>query len=106
MAYHRIESETQCSHIAVKQESSLEVWGREPRCSDIRQVQAYKRGLQRGIRGIEFDSQVIPDPTGHPHIASWSGERLGILQRKDDQHDYVAIKVFDFKNLQPAIERA
>lgn len=103
MAYHRIESPTQSALIASLQESSNEVWGREPRGSSILQVQAYKRNLQRESRGIEFDSYVIPDPTGHPHIASWSGERPGILERKNEQHDFVAIKVFNFKNRQPAI---
>lgn len=77
------------------------MWGREPRGGQIPQVQAYKRSLRQGNRGIEFDSHVIPDPTGHPHIASWSGERPGIYHRKDDHHDFVAIKVFNFKNRQP-----
>lgn len=105
MSYNRLESPTQSIQIAKLQETSLEVWGREPRGSDLRQVQAYKRSLPRGSRGIEFDTYVIPDPTGHPHIASWSGERPGVFPRKNEQYDYVAISVFNFKNLQPAIEK-
>lgn len=105
MAYHRKESPTQSSKIASLQESSLEVWGREPRGSNTPQVQAYKRHLDFNSRGIEFDSLVIPDPSGHPHIASWSGDRPGILQRTNEKINYVAINVFNFKNRQSAMEK-
>ena len=101
MAYHRKESPTQSVHIADLQERTLEVWGKEPRGSSILTVQAYKRALPPKQRGIEFASHVDPNPDGHPHVASWSGERPGIFKRYDNNGEYAAIKVFNFKNLQP-----
>ena len=100
MTFHRKESPTQNSDIASLQESSLEVWGKEPRGSSILTVQAYKKKLPASERGIEFDSFVTPDPDGHPHIASWSGARSGIMNRSDGPVDYVAIKVNNFQNRQ------
>lgn len=100
MAYYRLESDTQTVEIAALQEASLEVWGREPRGSDILQVQAFKGFLPDAVRGIEFDAHIVPDPSGHPFIANWSGERPGIFARSNDKGDFVAINVFDFKNSQ------
>lgn len=105
MSYHRKESPTQNVEIAKKQEETLEVWGREPRGSNIKTVQAYRKRLPAGTRGIEFDSHVIPNPDGHPHIASWSGERAGILNRNDDKGEFIAIRVINFKNKQPKISK-
>lgn len=104
MSYHRKESTTQTVEIAKLQEESLEVWGKEPKGSYFPTVQAYKRYLPKDERGIEFDSHVEPNPDGHPHRASWSGERPGILKRKDEKGEYVAIEVIAFKNLQPPIQ--
>ncbi len=103
MAYHRKESPTQNIRIAAFQEISLEVWGKEPRGSSVLTVQAFKRALPQNTRGIEFASHVEPNPDGHPHYASWSGDRPGILQRRDKDGEYAAIKVFNFKNLQPKL---
>ncbi len=104
MSYHRKESPTQSISIAELQEHSKEVWGKEPRGSDILTVQAYKRKLPTGKRGIEFDTYVEPNSDGHPHMASWSGERPGIFKRRDDTGEYVAINVFNFINKQPREE--
>lgn len=104
MTYHRKESPTQSVRVAALQEQSLEVWGKEPRNSDTLKVQAFKRRLPAETRGIEFDSHVDPDPDGHPHIACWSGDRSGILGRQDAKGQYAAIKVFDFRNEQPALD--
>lgn len=101
MAFHRKESPTQSVAIALLQENSQEVWGKEPRGSNIPTVQAYKRKLTERNRGIEFDTYVEPNSDGHPHTASWSGERPGIFNRNDDKGDYVAINVFNFVNKQP-----
>jgi hypothetical protein len=103
MAYHRKESPTQSVHIASLQESTLEVWGKEPRGSSTLTVQAYKRKIPAKTRGIEFETHTDPNPDGHPHIASWSGERPGILKRNENDQDFAAISVFNFKNLQPLI---
>jgi hypothetical protein len=100
MSYHRKESPTQSIRIAALQESSLEVWGKEPRGSNIPAVQSYKRKLPDGSRGIEFDTYVEPNSDGHPHYASWSGERPGIFNRNDESGEYVAINVFNFINKQ------
>lgn len=100
MSFHRKESPTQNTKIAQLQESSLEVWGKEPRGSCIPTVQAFKRMLPLNNRGIEFDTFVEPNVDGHPHLASWSGDRPGILERKDEIGEYVAIKVFNFVNKQ------
>ena len=106
MAYHRIESPTQSVRIAAKQETSLEVWGREPRGgSPFLKVQAYKRLLPHSERGIQFDAHILPDPDGHPHRACWSGDRPGILSREDETGEFIAINVFNFKNAQPPMER-
>lgn len=103
MSFHRKESPTQSMKIAQLQEESLEVWGREPRGSSMLTVQAYKRKLPEGDRGIIFNSHVEPNPDGHPHTASWSGERSGMLKRKGKHGDYTAIKVYNFENLQPPL---
>jgi hypothetical protein len=102
MSFHRKESDTQTPHIAKLQQQSLEVWGKEPRGSNFLAVQAYKRRLPEGKRGIEFDTFVLPNPDGHPHNATWSGERPGIMNRNDDTGEYVAINVFNFINQQTA----
>ena len=104
MAFHRKESPTQSTRIAALQESSLEVWGKEPRGSSILAVQAYKRKLPVNERGIEFETYVLPNADGHPHYASWSGNRSGILKRKDNGSEYVAIPVSNFINSQPIPE--
>ena len=101
MAFHRKESTTQTVHVASLQEATLEVWGKEPRGSSTLTVQAYKRKLPASERGIEFETHVPPNPDGHPHYASWSGNRPGLLSRKDSGQDYAAIFVFNFKNNQP-----
>lgn len=103
MTYHRKESPTQSVKVAALQEQSLEVWGKEPRNSDMLKVQAFKRRLPTVTRGIEFNSHVDPDPDGHPHIACWSGDRPGMLERQDENGHYAAINVFDFKNEQPPL---
>lgn len=100
MSYHRKESPTQSIEIAALQEASLEVWGKEPRGSSVLTVQAYKRRLPGTERGIQFDTIVVPNPDGHPHIAHWSGERPGILKRVDSKGNYIAIAVYNFTNLQ------
>ena len=101
MAFHRKESPTQSIRIAALQEFSLEVWGKEPRGSSTLTVQAYKRKLPTNERGIEFETYVLPNADGHPHYASWSGNRSGILKRKDNGSDYIAISVTSFINSQP-----
>jgi hypothetical protein len=102
--YHRKESPTQSVRIAMLQEKSLEVWGKEPRGSCFPKVQAFKGRLEHVARGIEFDTHVEPDPDGHPHIACWSGQRDGVFLRPDSLGDYVAIKVHHFLNNQPQAE--
>ena len=101
MSYHGKESVTQTPEVARLQEKSMEIWGREPRGSSILKVQAFKKKLPLRARGVEFDSYVVPDPDGHPHIASWSGKRSGILSRNSGDTNFIAIKVIKFVNKQP-----
>jgi RHS repeat-associated protein len=76
--YHRVESTTQTTDIARLQEETGEIWGRAPRGSDIPKVQAYRGPLPEGRRGIEFITDVAPDPGGVPFLPTWSGPRAGV----------------------------
>jgi len=76
--FHRLESPTQTPEDAAQQVSSGEVWGRAPRGSDIPKVQAYEGPLPEGARGIEFTTDVTPDPYGIPGQPEWSGPRPGV----------------------------
>lgn len=57
------------------QMASKQMWGRAPFGSDIPTVQAYKGQVPEGARGVEFTTNVPPDPYGLPAEDRWSGTR-------------------------------
>jgi RHS repeat-associated protein len=87
--YHRLESPSQPPEVARQQVESGEVWGRPPRGSDIPKVQAYDGPLPAGRRGIEFTTDVPPDPRGIPGQPTWAGPRPGVRV----EGDFAKIKV-------------
>src|SRR5438270_7729362 len=76
--YHRRESTTQTPEVAQKQEKSGEIWGRAPVWSDRPKVQAYRGQLPEDVRGIEFTTEIEPDPGQPPHRAAWSRPEAGV----------------------------
>lgn len=76
--YHRKESPTQTAADAALQEATGEIWGSVP-FGGVRPVaQAYRGPLPSGARGIEFTTDVAPDPQTPPSRARWSGPRQGV----------------------------
>jgi len=81
--YHRLESPTQTSADAQKQQASQEIWGRPPRFSEIPAVQAYTGPLPGGAKGIEFETDVPPDRGSPRGQAYWRGPRPGVVVDQD-----------------------
>ena len=94
--YHRLESPTQTPTDAARQEASGELWGRAPFGSHIPKVKAYRGPLPAGKRGIEFVTDVPPDPGSTPKRAEWSGPRRGVVV----EGDFAKIRVVITKNTQ------
>jgi hypothetical protein len=80
--YHRIESPTQTSEDAIQQESSQEIWGKPARGSEMPKVKAYCGPLPTQQRGIEFTTDIDPDPGMPPGFAFWSGPREGVAVKE------------------------
>mgnify|MGYP003519612040 FL=1 len=60
---------------------SREIWGKAAQNvyqSDIPKVKAYVGKLPQGKAGIEFTTDVPPDPNTTPYLATWSGDRPGV----------------------------
>lgn len=73
--YFRLESPTQGAETAAQQESSGEVWGRARQnvfAGTTPVVQAYMGRLPEGARGIEFVTDVPPNPGTVPGAGAWS----------------------------------
>lgn len=68
--YHRKESPTQTSDGAVQQETSGELWGYPSITSNRPKVKAYDGPLPDGERGIEFTTDVAPDPVVRQGVLS------------------------------------
>ena len=71
---------------------SLEIWGQAAQNvyqSDIPKVKAYVGKIPPGKVGIEFTTDVLPDPNTPPHLATWSGNRPGVRT----EGDYAKLKV-------------
>jgi hypothetical protein len=97
--YHRRESPTQTPEVARLQEESLEIWGTPPKNinqSDIPKVQAYEGPLPADARGIEFTTDIGPDPCTPPKLAFWSGPRPGVKV----EGGYAKLKVLTIINRQ------
>lgn len=89
--YHRIESPTQTVADASQQEMTLEIWGKPARSSDIPKVKAYKGPLPPGAKGIQFETDVLPDPCSPPNHAFWSVGREGVERRQVESGQEFAI---------------
>lgn len=96
--YHRIESPTQTSEDAKRQEESKEIWGRPARGSDTPKVKAYVGKLPANARGVEFTTDVEPDPSTPPGHAFWSGPQSGV--RVHESSEFVILKVLTIVNRQ------
>ncbi len=80
--YHRFNTPTQTEEDIEMQMKSLEVWGKAAQNyyqSDLPKVKAYVGKLPKGKKGIEFTTDVPPDSNTPPHLAVWSGNRLGVI---------------------------
>jgi hypothetical protein len=73
--YYRLSSSTQTEEDVKKQIESGETLGKAPRWSTIPKVKAYAGHLPKGGTGIEFTTDVSPDPDGIPTQPTWSGPR-------------------------------
>lgn len=94
--YHRRESPSQTAAIAAQQQATGEMWGRAPRGSDVPAVQAYVGPLPFGIRGVEFTTDVLPDPGSPPGQAYWRGPRPGVVV----EDEFAKIRCMITKNAQ------
>ena len=72
------------------------MWGRPARASNVPKVKAYVGPLPVGVRGVEFSTDVEPDPSLPPALAFWSGPRDGV----DVINECARIKVRVHKNTQ------
>ena len=79
--FHRLESPTQTSDDARRQEETGELWGRAPRWGIHPRVQAYADVLPEHSRGIEFMTSVPPDRDGMSGLPTWTGPRPGVTVR-------------------------
>lgn len=96
--YYRIESPTQTSEDAKRQEESKEIWGRPARGSDKPKVKAYAGKLPANARGIEFTTDVEPDPSTPPGSAYWSGPRSGVCVHESGE--FAILRVLAIVNRQ------
>ena len=99
--YHRLASPSQPDDIARLQERTGEVWGSYNRDlmggrAPFPSVDAYVGALPAGARGIEFVTDVPPDPRSPPGRARWTGPRDGVII----EGDYAKIRVRVTRNTQ------
>ncbi len=90
--YYRVQTPTQTEQDIEMQINSLEIWGKPAQNvfqSDIPKVKAYVGRIPRGKAGIEFTTDVPPDPNTPPHLAYWSGNREGLTT----EEGYAKLKV-------------
>jgi hypothetical protein len=77
--YHRVETSTQTADIARLQRKTNEIWGKTARYSNNPSVKAYIGPLPDGANGIEFTTDIPPDPDQPPSIVEWTGPRKGVI---------------------------
>jgi hypothetical protein len=80
--FHRTGT-TQDDETTKRQLESGELWGRPDRGSDRPSVDAWHGELPEDTHGVEFWTDVPPDPGQPPGRARWSGRRPGV--RVDDE---------------------
>jgi len=99
--YHRLESTTQTSAVAIEQVANGEIWGRTPRGGMVPTVQAYPLTLPAARRGIEFTTPIDPYPNGSPFEIRWYlGQTPGVQERTRNNETFAAIPA-NINNLQP-----
>lgn len=98
--YHRRESTTQTPEDAQRQVQSAEVWGLGARPNGLPAVKAYLGALPEGVRGIEFTTDIPPEPTNHPFQAMWYATTPGAQTRYDNDKDFVVLSVRVLRNTQ------
>lgn len=92
--FHRRESPTQTCADALLQVSSQEIWGRTPRGGYTPTVKAYA-GPIAGKRGVEFLTDIDPQPYGSPLEARWYlGRTVGVALRVKNGEDFACIAAF------------
>ena len=79
--YYRKESPTQTVADAKKQEETGEFWGQSKAWNAIIKVRAYDGPLPPGERGVEFETDILPDPGQSPGQPTWgaTGPRPGVV---------------------------
>ncbi len=90
--YYRLKTPTQTEEDIEMQIKSLEIWGKAAQNfyqSDIPKVKTYVGKIPPGKEGIEFTTDVLPDGNTPPHLATWSGNRQGLVT----EGDYAKLKV-------------
>jgi hypothetical protein len=101
--YHRLEGGSQTVETAKLQEKSLEILGgldQNYYRSNTPKVKAYRGLLYKGRRGIEFTTDILPDPNTNSMFACWSGDREGVRT----QGEVAILKVLTVKNCQQQIK--
>jgi hypothetical protein len=92
--YYRLESPTQTREMAEMVARSRELCGQANRGSQIPSVDAYVGALPDDAIGMEFVSDVPPDPGSPPGRARWTGPRPGVAVFTDDDGvEWAAIPV-------------
>ena len=92
--YFRRESPTQTLQLARKVATDRELRGKTNRFSVLPSVDAFVGPLPDGEFGMEFATDVPPDPGSPPGRARWTGPRPGVRSFTDaDGVDWVAIPV-------------
>jgi hypothetical protein len=99
--YHRKQSRTQTPEVARMQVLSGEIWGSYNRDlvggrSMFPSVDAFVGPLPDDEPGIEFVTDVPPDPNTRPRFARWTGPRAGVWI----EGDYAKIKAVVTRNTQ------
>lgn len=90
--YHRLESPTQTSAVAIEQTESGEIWGRTPRGGIVPTVQAYPLSLPAARRGVEFTTPIDPYPNGSPLEVRWYlGRTPGVEERTRNNEVFASI---------------
>lgn len=98
--FHRKESPTQTSALAVIQVQTSEIWGLTPQGGMEPTVQAYA-GPIGAVRGIEFHTPISPYPSGSPLEARWYLTLTpGVQKRVKNGEDYACV-IATVTNCQP-----
>jgi hypothetical protein len=101
--FHRVESPTQTTQVAVIQVATGEVWGTAARLGGFfPNVKAYPGALPANGRGIDFTTQIAPDLrfSSPIEIRWYHPHTLGVTLRTNNGIDYACITA-SVSNKQP-----